>query len=157
MKRILLIAFLAVSLGLPASGPVQLKSFQSILDGLTRGASVRAVFHYARCRMIRDNKEAEKVPDAIGGMTLDTFEYFAPGSVGNKEGFIASSHGVLISHPRYGYVLNHVKVRIHADGNVRIIARYLDPRSLEVRMDESFYTRIDTGSHTTGAEFFRIP
>ena len=157
MKRILMIAFLAASLGLPAAGPVQLKSFQSILDSLTRGASVRAVFHYSRCRMIRDNEEVDKVPDAIGGMTLDTFEYFAPGSIGNKAGFIASSHGVLISHPRYGYVLNHVKVRIHADGKVRVIARYLDPRSLEIRMDESFFTRIDKGSREAGAEFFQIP
>ena len=46
MKRILMIAFLAASLGLPAAAPVQLKTFSSILDSLTRGASVRVVFHY---------------------------------------------------------------------------------------------------------------
>ena len=61
---------------------------------------------------------------------------------------------VLIAHPTEGYVVNHVKLRIEEGGRVRVVARYLDPATHEVKMDEAFETTVDPGNDTTGARFF---
>ena len=133
---------------------VQLKTFDEILKALTTGKTVKAVFHYKACKLIQDNEEVEKVPDAIGGMELGTFEYFAPGSIRNKKGFISSSKTVLINHPRYGFVLNYAKVRIYDDNKIRIIAQYVTPNTYETKMDESFYTVINDGKNKGAAYFY---
>ena len=124
--------------------PNQLTKFEDILDALKAGYNIRAVFHYKSCQLISDNEIEEKVPDAIGGMDLGTFEYFAPGSIRNKVGFISASKTVLIYHPRYNFVNNYAKVRIYQNGKVRIIAKYLNPQNQEVLMDESFYTPVSS-------------
>lgn len=129
----------------------QLKGFDQLLVSLKSGKSVRAIIHYAMSKLVIDGKE-EKAPDAIGGMDFNTFEYFSKGSVRNDKAFISISETVLISHPRYGYVLNYVKLRIYEDDNVEIIARYLDPKSYEVKMDETFYGEINNGN-SNGAVF----
>ena len=132
-----------------------LTSFQELYQALIRGEAVRAVFHYKRCRLISENRIIEDVPDAVGGMPLDVFEYFAPGSIGNRTGYIASSQRRLIHHPRHGYVDNYVKINIFSDGRVRITARYLSPKDLSVVMDESFDTTINDGSRG-GACFYVV-
>ena len=88
-------------------------------------------------------------------MDLNTFEYFAPGSIGNKKGYIASSHAVLIHHPRHGYVLNYVKVRIYEDNKVEIGARYVTPDTYKTQMDEVFNTEVHSGTNNGGARFYR--
>lgn len=85
-------------------------------------------------------------------MSINSFEYFAIGSVVNEKVFISVFETVLISHSRYGYVLNFVKPWIHEDNTEEIIARYLDPESYEVKMDEIFYGEINNGSNN-GAVF----
>jgi len=132
-----------------ASPPEQLKSFEAFLEALKAGRTVKAVFYYAKCRLVIDGKD-EKAPDAVGGMEFRTFEYFAPGAVKNPKGFVAASETVLISHPRYGYVQNYVKVRIFEDHAVEIIARYLNPKTLKVVMDETFHGEIDDGTNGKG-------
>lgn len=123
-----------------------LGSLDEIMDAFKAGHAVRAVFEYKEMQLISDNEIVERVPDAIGGMTLDTFEYFAPKSIGNPEGYLSSSKAVLINHPSYGVVYNYAKVRIYESGKVQIVAQYLDPKSYEIRMNESFYAEIGKGA-----------
>ena len=145
---------LAASLG--AAPPEPLRTFDAFLRALESGRTVRAVIHYARCRLVIDGKD-EKAPDAVGGMDFRTFEYFAAGSVGNPRGFVSTSETVLISHPRYGYVQNYVKVRVYEDHTVEITARYLDPKTLKIVMDETFHGTIDDGRNGGGVALFAGP
>lgn len=138
-----------------ASQPEQLKTFDAFLGALKSGRTVKAVIHYAQCRLTIDGKD-EKAPDAVGGMEFRTFEYFAPGAVKNPKGFVSASETVLISHPRYGYVQNYVKVRIYEDHAVEIIARYLDPKTLKVVMDETFTGEINDGMNGQGVFLFAV-
>ncbi len=109
---------------------------------LKAGKAVRAVIYSQKCKLLIDEKE-EKAPDAIGGMKLKTFEFFAKGSVKNEKAFVTSSETMLISHPRYGFVYNCVKLRIYKDGFAEIVAGYFDPKTFEVKMDEIFYSLIN--------------
>ncbi len=131
--------------------PRQLKSFDELLKAITAGSEVKLVFHYAKCELIADNEKQEKVPDAIGGMSLTVFEYFAPNSVKNKEAFLVASESKLIQNPKGDdYVYNYVKVRLNADGKVKITARYLNPQSYKVQMDENFFGTINDGGNDGG-------
>ena len=76
-------------------------------------------------------------------------------SIRNELAFVSSSENVLISHSYYGYVYNYVKLRIYENEKVEIIARYLDPLTLEVRMDETFYTLINNGENDGGLFLFK--
>lgn len=134
--------------------PLQLKSFAEIFDNIKAGAEVRVVIHYGNCKLFVDGKE-ETPPEDIGGMELKTFEYFGKGSIKNDAAFISASETVLISHPKYGYVYNYIKIRIYDNDSVEIIARYLDPKSYEVKMDETFRTKINNGKNE-GAAFFYL-
>jgi hypothetical protein len=141
---------------LPSSaGTVLIKDFETLMSALEVGESLRAVFHYKTMVLTIAGKAEPLVPDAVGGMSLGTWEAFAAGAVGNKERFVTSSENHLIKHPRYGFVLNYVKVSVFESGAVRILAQYLDPRTLEVRMDETFTTRIADGQNGAGAFFYR--
>lgn len=131
-------------------------AFDALMSALKNGRQVRVVIHYGECRLISDNKVQEHVPDAIGGMMMDTFEYFAPGSVGNKKEFVSSSHTQLIQHPRRGMVYNYAKIRISADGSVQVVVRYLTPGDMSVVMDESFYTTMADGNGSAAAHFFVV-
>jgi hypothetical protein len=159
MKKAVLIfplLVLAAALAPPSAGaapPERLKSFPEFLAALTAGRSVRAVVHYARCRLVADGKE-ETAPEAVGGMALSTFEYFAAGSVRNDRAFLTASEAVLISHPRHGYVLNHVKFKFFENGAVEITARYLNPKDYGILMDETFYGAIGDGADGGAVELF---
>lgn len=124
----------------------QLNTLDDVMKTLESGKLVRVVFYYKKCQLISENKIETKVPDAIGGMTLDTFEYFAAMSIGNKEAYLSASESVLINHPSQGVVYNYAKVRIYASGEIRLVVQYLDPKTFEIKMDESFYTRIGEGA-----------
>ncbi|MFA7287520.1 MAG: hypothetical protein WC055_01440 [Melioribacteraceae bacterium] len=131
----------------------KVKSFTELLDNLNSGEIARVIIHYNKCKLYIDGEE-KNAPEAIGGMDLKTFEYFAIGSIANDKQIITSSHTVLISHPRYGYVLNYVKIRLYDDNSVEIIARYLDPKTYEIKMDETFLSVIDDGLNNGGINIF---
>ncbi|MFH1120568.1 MAG: VirK family protein [Bacteroidota bacterium] len=129
----------------------QINSFDELITAVKCGGQVRMVIHYSKCELIADNEKQEKVPDAIGGMTLDIFEYFAPNSVKNKEAFLVASESKLIQNPKgEDYVFNYVKVRLNADGKVKITARYLKPETFKVLMDENFFGFINDGKNEGG-------
>lgn len=151
MKKIFFILIFTLAPGVFCHSG-QIKNFDELMNALKSGKNVKVVIHYANCRLMVEGKE-EKSPDVIGGMDLKAFEYFAKGTVRNEKAFIASSETILISHPAYGYVNNYIKLRIYDDNTVEIIARYLDPKTFEVKMDEAFYSTVNNGNGK-GAVFF---
>lgn len=124
----------------------QLTSFKLLFESLKFGEDVTAVIHYAKCKLVVDGEETDS-PDAIGGMKLMPYEYFAKMSVRNEKAYVTASETRLIGHRSYGYVLNYVKIRIFEDDKVEIIARYLDPNTYEVKMDETFNATINSGNN----------
>ncbi len=148
MKRLFLFLFI---FGITTSfaQKKQLTNFNMLLESVNKGEEVYAVIHYAKCTLIIDSVETE-APDAIGGMPLSTFEYFAPLSINNPKGFLTSSETVLITHRRRGFVYNYVKIKIFDDNKAEINAKYLLPNTLEVVMDETFYTEINDGTNNKG-------
>lgn len=153
--KILLFVFILVSSQTDylIAQPIQLNNFDELLSSLKEGRNVRAVIYYSKCRLVVDGKE-EKSNEVVGGMGLNTFEYFAKATVNNDRAFIASSETVLIFHPRYGHVLNYVKLRIYDDDSVEIIARYLDPITYEIKMDETFYSSIAYANNDAAVYFY---
>jgi hypothetical protein len=160
MRRVLAVLALVPVVGWTAlagaPAATRLDSALEILAALRAGGKVRAVFHYKNMRLVDADGQPEKAPDAIGGMELEPFEYFAAGSVGNDVGFLSASHAQLIRHPRYGYVTNYVKVTVEDTGAVHILAQYLDPHTDEVLMDETFHTEIADGVNKGAAFFFLV-
>lgn len=124
----------------------QLISAKSLFEKLNLGKEVNVVIHYAKCKLIVDGEEVQS-PDAVGGMKLMPFEYFARMSIRNEKAYVTSSETHLISHRSYGYVLNYVKIRIFEDDTVEIIARYLDPNTYQIKMDETFWAVINNRSN----------
>jgi len=154
MKNVLLYLFFAlINMNVIWGQSLQLTSFENLLNALKSGNSVRAVIEYGKCKLVINEKE-EKSPEAIGGMDIKTFEYFARGSIKNNKAFISSSETILISHPKYGYVYNYIKIRVYEDNAVEITARYLDPKTFDVKMDETFYTLINDGSNNEAISFY---
>lgn len=152
MRRIILLLILGLStLFSRADNTAQIKSFNELIDYLKTGNEVSVVLHYAKCRLISDDEIVEDVPNAIGGMTLDVWEYFAPMTIYNKKAFVVSSTSKLIQYPKgEGYVYNYVKIRIYDDNSVKIVAQYLDAITYEVLMTESFYGNIADGKNNEG-------
>ena len=154
MKKVLLIALMMIPAMLMAKTQ-KLTSFEEIMDALKQGNIVRAVFYYKDCQLISDNEIDEDGVDAIGGMKIDTWEYFAKGSIRNKEAFVVTSTSKLIANPKgKGYVYNYVKVKIKESGKVKITANYINSVTYEETMTENFFTEINKGE--TGAAHFYI-
>jgi hypothetical protein len=133
----------------------QLGTFDELMSALKDGRKVTAVIHYAKFKLISDNEEQEKVPDAIGGMDLSTWEYFAPNAVKNKDAFVVFSENMLIKNPKgEGFVYDYVKVRISSDNKVKITAQYLETNSLSVKMDVNFFGILNDGKNDGGMTLF---
>ncbi len=146
MKLFQIVSAILFFYSLTFAQTTQLNNFEDLMAALNNGESVRAVIHYGKCELIIDSVAVE-APDAIGGMEFQTFEYFAKMSIRNEKAYVTTSETVLIGHPYYGYVYNYAKLRIYEDNFVEIIARYLDPNSYEVKMDETFTTVINDGNN----------
>ncbi|TAE79362.1 MAG: hypothetical protein EAY81_11350 [Bacteroidetes bacterium] len=131
----------------------QLTSFTEVLDNLKAGKAVNVVLHYGKCTLVSEG-DTLKSPAAIGGMPLMPYEYFPAKLFGNPLAFIACSETVLISHRKYRYVNNYVKLKILENNQVEITARYLLPKSLKVVMDETFYGKINDGKNNEGIYFY---
>jgi len=154
MKRFyvfLMLAFVPVLL----FGGHPLKSFDELMIALREGKRVSVVIEYKKCQLISDNEIDEKVPDAIGGMEISTWEYFAKNAIRNDKAFVVTSESKLIERPREeGYVYNYVKLKVSDDNKVKVTARYLDAKTFEVYMDENFFGVIDDGKNEGGARFY---
>ena len=144
MKKSLLILFSFLLCSLLPAQKDQISDFQQLMDALNSGENVMAIIHYGK--LIIDSTKVQ-APDAIGGMGFQTFEYFAKMSIRNEMAYVTTSETVLIGHPYYGYVYNYAKIRVYEDNSVEIIARYLEPNTYEVKMDETFRTFINDGTN----------
>lgn len=130
-----------------------LSDFGKLMNAFKSGREVRYVVEYKLCELFVDGKAVESV-DAIGGATIEAWEYFAKGVVRNEKAYVATSHTVLISHPRHGHVYNYVRLRIYEDGAVEITARYLKTGTFEVVMDETFKGQLSNGKDKKAVRFF---
>ena len=136
-----------------------LHNFDEVMTALKAGKSVKAVIYYGKCKLFSDGVEEKESPNAIGGMKLDTYEYFDTSVFKNKvPSFVTSSQTVLINQYYYGYVYNYVKIKVKTDNSVEIVARYLRPRKFsskfKVVMDETFKGQINDGKNDGAVSFF---
>ncbi len=150
-KKLITILLIFVYAFVWAKDNTQIKSFEELMDYVKSGNEVSVVLHYAKCELISDNEIVDDVPDAIGGMTLDVWEYFAPMVIYNEKAFLVSSTSKLIQYPKGdGYVYNYVKIRFYDDNSVKITAEYLDAETYKVLMTENFFGKIADGKNDEG-------
>lgn len=159
MRRFLRIKFLLIFILLifqfSRAETTQITNFEELMTTLKKGEIVRVIIDYEKCQLISDNEIQERSPNAISGMTMETFEYFAENALGSNQPFVVSSENKLIANPKgEGYVYNYGKVRIDKDGNVKITVRYIDPKTYQNKMDESFYTEMNNGKNEGAASFY---
>ncbi|MBK9981018.1 MAG: hypothetical protein IPP15_01105 [Saprospiraceae bacterium] len=141
------------------SAQTQLNNFEQLMTALKDGKSVKTVIYYGKCKLFSNGKEEPESPNAIGGMKLDTYEYFDSSVFkGKVPSFVTSSQNQLINHPSYGYVFNYVKIKIRIDNSVEITARYLKPKKFsstyKVVMDETFKANMNDGKNDGAVSFF---
>ncbi len=157
MKLMVSILMVVSSLLMTTEGRAQkpIENFSSLMSVLNSGGGVKAVFHYSKCKLIMNGEESDWKPDAIGGMSIDVYEYFAKGAVRNDRAYVVFSENKLIENPiGDGYVYNYAKVRVYEDGEVIIYVRYLGPQDFSENMNEEFHTTIKTVDNDAGAYFF---
>lgn len=155
MKKISSVLLLFFLISTTVFSQKQLKNFEELMTSLNLGKQVRMVAQYKKCKLISDNEEQEKVPDAIGGMNLSVFEYFAKESIKNKLAFVVFSESKLIKYPKGdGFVYNYVKIKVSEDNKVKITAQYIDAKTFEIKMDENFFGDINDGKNDKGISFF---
>lgn len=154
MRKVSFIALL-MFISAISFGQKQLTDFDKLMESLNKGQAVKAVFHYAKCQLISDNEISKDTIDAVGGMQVETYEYFAKGAVRNKQAFVVFSESKLIKNPlAEGHVLNYVKVKVTADNKVRVTAEYIDPKTYEVGMTENFFGDINDQKNESGVFFY---
>lgn len=147
MKKVFLTLSLILTAIVILSAQQQIKNFEELMESLKKGHKINAVFDYTKCQLVSDNEVKEKSPEAVGGMMLDAWEYFAAGAIRNKNAFVVASTSKLIENPiGEGMVYNYVKIKISDDSKVKITARYIDAKTFEIIMDENFFTTINNAN-----------
>lgn len=126
------------------AAPASLDTYTDLVAALEGGERVRAILHYGQC-LLPSEDGPRPAPDATGGMEFTVFEAFAKGAVRNPAAFVSTSETRLISHPSYGTVLNYGRLKVYEDGRAEVLARYLDPKSFKVRMDETLDCTLGEG------------
>jgi hypothetical protein len=133
----------------------RIKNFDNLMGALNNGEQVRIIIHYARCSW-QDTTKNSPVPDAITGMNIDIYEYFAPGSVRNKTAYVVFSNTVLIENPiGQGFVYNYGKIRIYENNSVQVMVKYIHPKSFKTLMDEVFIGKINDGNNGEGINLYK--
>jgi len=154
MKKTIIAVIMLLTLTVLFAGTVQLNNFDEIFDALKKGEQVRVVAHYGECELISNNEIQDSAPNAIGGMNVDTFEYFAPMSIGNPKGFVVFSHTSLINYG--GYIYNYAKFKVSDDNKVKITAQYANPTTFEIEMDENFFSEVNDGKNEGAVYFYKL-
>lgn len=149
---ILILVFMVLS-ALVTAETIQLLDFGELVTALKLGEEVRVVAHYSKCQLISGNEIKEHSPDAVGGMVIDVFEYFAPQSIGNPEAFLVFSHSSLINYG--GFIYNYVKFKVSEDNQVKITAQYANAQNFNLEMDENFYSEINNGQNQGAVYFYK--
>jgi hypothetical protein len=154
-KVLILFCFLFTS-QLSLAQTTRIINFEDLMIVLNSGELVRVIIHYGLCKWTGEKTDSSKVPDAVTGMYIDTYEYFAPGAAGNKTAFVVFSTSKLIQNPRgKGFVFNYGKVRVNSDNSVVVTAKYIHPKSYKVLMNESFSGMLNDGINNEGISLFK--
>ena len=135
--------------------PIRLATYDRVFDALKKGETVKVAIQYGKCKLFSEGKE-EEAPDATGGLEIKNWEQFGRNVVHNPKAYFATSETALISHPRYGYVLNYVKIRVFEDNTVEINVRYVKPTTYETVMDETFKGELSGGKDEKGVSCFVV-
>ena len=136
--------------------PSRISGFNELMTTLNSGERVRVVIQYKLCKIPDGQVVQSPPPDAITGMDIDTFEYFAPGAAHNNTAFVVFSTSKLIQNPKgKGFVYNYGKVRVTADNSVVVTAKYIRPGSYKVVMDETFLGKINDGTNGEGINLYK--
>ena len=154
MKKITITLLVIFAVALLYAKTEQLKNFEELMDALKSGEQVRMVVYYGRCKLISGNEIKDSAPNAIGGMNLNVFEYFAPMSIGNPNAFVVSSQTKLINLK--GFVYNYAKLKVSDDNKVKITAQYVNPDEFEIEMDENFFSTINDGKNKGAVYFYLV-
>jgi hypothetical protein len=156
MRKLYLLFTLIMVVCCAMAQPKQIKTFNDLMTSLNQGENVRTIIHYAKCTLIRNNELQEKSPDAISGLNIDTYEYFARMAVrGNEKAFVVFSANHFIQNPiGSGYAFNYGKVKVEEDSKITITVTYVNPITLEETMNQKFYTQINDGKNDGGVLFF---
>ena len=149
MKRLLIIMLLITAV--VSLSAKQVKNFEELMEILRQGEDANVVIEYGNCKLISDNEEST-APNAIGGMPIDVWEYFAPMSIGNPQAFVVCSQTKLINLG--GFVYNYAKLKISDDNSVILTAQYADPQEFELEMNEKFFTTINDGKNEGAAYLY---
>lgn len=140
------------------ANPLLLRTFPELLDALKSGRQVKGVYTYSKCFLRNETPNSTEppvsAPNAIGGNTFQTWEYFAPMMMGNPNGFVSTSETVLVSHRKYGYIYNYGRTKVLDNGNVELLIEYLDAKTMEIKMHEIIDCRITNGTDEFGAAFY---
>lgn len=144
-KIVFLLCFLLACM--PAFAQTErVSDFNDFLSALNKGSYVRVVINYARCSRPAGKSGITGTVDAITGMDIDTYEYFAAGAIHNKNAYVVFSVSKLIQNPHgKGFVYNYGKVRINDDNTAVITVKYIHPKSFKVLMDESYNGNLNEG------------
>ena len=102
MRRFLripsLLIFILLIFQFSRAETTQITNFDELMAVLKKGKIVRVIIDYGKCQLISDNEIQERSPNAIGGMTMETFEYFAKNALGRNQPFVVSSENKLIAN-----------------------------------------------------------
>jgi hypothetical protein len=158
MFRLFLAAAAAISSSVALASPQLLPSFDALMTALKSGSVVKGVYTYSKCTIRNEDPNSTEppspAPNAIGGNTFQTWEYFAPMMMKNPNGFVSTSESVLITHRKYGYIYNYGRTKVLDDGRVELLIEYLDVKTMEVKMHEIIDCRISNGADSNGAAFY---
>lgn len=158
MKKISILLTLMLLFSGTIVAQTQIKNFDELMKALKNGKEEKAVFHYGQYQLISDNEISKDSINAIGGMPVSTWEYFAPGAVYNKKAFLVASESRLISNPKAdkGFVHNYVKMKAYDDNSVKITAKYINPQTFEETMSENFFGEINNGLNKGGIYLYKL-
>ena len=128
----------------------QITSYEELKSVLFSGQTVRIRNFYYRCKeMNQETGEAHPGADAVGGMELDTFEYFGDSVFKNKPPYLATSKSQLILVNGKFYQ-DYVKLRFYPDETVEIIAKFYDIENHEIIDLHDISCRLNKGGDDDG-------
>ena len=134
---------------------VRISNFDELMKSLNNGEPVRVIIHYAQCKFATEKETPIAPPNAITGLNIDTYEFFASGAAHNKLAFVVFSDSKLIKNPLgKGFVYNYGKVRISADNSAQVTAQYIHPKNYKILMNETFLGMVNDGKNGGAIDLF---
>ena len=143
----LLVSSSAMSNSYDLSTGTKISNFEHLKVALFEGKTIKSIHNYSKCTET-DPETGETYPgaNAVGGMVIDSFEYFGKGTSGYDIPYIAASTSkmVLIGDKFYQ---DYVKLRFFSDGKIQTVARFYDPKTHEVIPLHDYECKLNPGNN----------